>query len=77
MQKVERVKDKMRPTRSVGRSLRLGETRQAVFVQAAQFPVDVGGLRPHGRECRQYDGIFGAPIEARASSSTRLGPRRT
>jgi len=36
MQKVEGVKDKMRPTRSVGRGLRLGEAWQAIFAQAAQ-----------------------------------------
>ena len=72
MQKVEGVKDQAHAARAIGRGLGLGEVRQAVVADATQFAVEIGGLRPHGRERRKQAGIFGAPVEAGARQKLRL-----
>jgi hypothetical protein len=46
--------------------LHLGETRQPIGADAAQFAVEIGGLRPHGRKRRRHARISGRPIEASA-----------
>ena len=46
MQKVEGVKDQAHATRAIGRGLGLGEVWKAVLADAAQFAVEIGGLRP-------------------------------
>jgi hypothetical protein len=72
MQEVESVKDQAHAARPVGRGLGIGEVRKAVIADAAQFAVEIGGLRTHGRERRKRAGIFGAPVEAGARQEVYL-----
>jgi hypothetical protein len=66
MQKIEGVKDQAHAARPIGRGLGHGEVRQAVVDDAAQFAVEIGGLRAHGCERRKRAWIFGAPVETGA-----------
>jgi hypothetical protein len=38
--------------------LHLGETRQPIGADAAQFAVEIGGLRPHGPKRRRRPDIW-------------------
>ena len=72
MQEIEGVKDQAHAARPIGRGLGLGEVRKAVVADAAQFAVEIGGLRPHGRERCQRAWIFGAPVETGARQELYL-----
>ena len=48
---------------AVSRRLGVGKARQSGIVDAAQFPVEVGGFRLHIRERRECAWIFVAPIK--------------
>ena len=66
MQKVEGVKDQAHAPCPVGRGLGFSEARQTIGADAAQFAIEIGGLRPHGRERHRHAGISGCPVEAGA-----------
>jgi hypothetical protein len=72
MQKVEGVKDQAHAPCPVGRGLGFSEARHTVGADAAQFAVEIGGLRPHGPERRRHAGISGCPVEAGARQKLGL-----
>jgi hypothetical protein len=69
MQKVEGVKDQAHAARAIGRGLGLSEVRKAVLADPTQFAVEIGGLRPHGREGRKqacYLPLQSRPVRVRS-----------
>jgi hypothetical protein len=47
MQEIEGIVDKLRAALAVGRCLNLREAQQSGVINAAEFAVEIGGLRLH------------------------------
>ena len=71
VQEIEGVIDELHAALAVGRRLGMGEARQSGVIDAAEFAVEIGGLRLHIRERRDGAWIFVAPVEAGPSQELR------
>jgi hypothetical protein len=68
---LERIVDEPHPALAVARRLGVGKARQSGVVDAAEFPVEIGGLRLHTAERSDGAWIFVAPVEPGPSQDLR------
>ena len=73
VQEIEGVIDEPHFAPTIGRRLRLGEAWQSTIIEAAEFAVEIGGLRLHVRKRFDDAWLFACPVEPGPGSGAAHG----